>query len=227
MNPVALLFLLAGLSAPGVALAQSGGTPSPAKICADRWNEMKAKNQTGDQTYRDFAARCLSETGAAPATEGKPADGAPAAAPRRHTTPTGASAAAAQPSMKQCADLWSEMKAKNQTGDRTYRDFAQECLAGTGVLDDKPAPSPVEEKSAAPKPRTSMPSVAPRPAPDPAPEPVAPARCQRPRGAEPLQWRMAGLQDPAQPHRRQGLARVHGALPAVRRGGLSGRRDRS
>lgn len=101
MKPVALLFLLAGLSAPGVALAQSGGTPSPAKICADRWNEMKAKNQTGD---------------------------------------------------------------------RTYRDFAQECLAGTGVLDDKPAPSPVKEKSAAPKPRTSVPSVAPRPAPDPAPE---------------------------------------------------------
>ncbi|WP_428029929.1 hypothetical protein [Ancylobacter sp.] len=167
MKPVALFCLLAGLSLAGPALAQSSATPSPAKICADRWNEMKTKNQTGDQNFRDFSTRCLAEAGVA--SDEKPASVEAPAAPRRSTAPTGASATAAQPSMKQCADLWNEMKAKNQTGKQTYRDFAQECLAGTGVLDDTPPPKPAEPKEPPAKPRTSVPSV-PRPAPDPAPD---------------------------------------------------------
>ncbi|TCK27971.1 hypothetical protein EV667_1966 [Ancylobacter aquaticus] len=174
MKPAALFFLLGALigagTLPGAASAQSPAAPSPAKICADRWSEMKANNQTGEQSFRDFSVQCLKEPGVA---EVKPAAGGePAPAPRRNTTPTGASAAAAQPSIKQCADLWNEMKAKNQTGTRTYRDFAQECLAGTGVLDDKPATkpaeAPVEPKEAPQKPKTSVPSV-PRPAAAPAP----------------------------------------------------------
>ncbi|WP_026221407.1 hypothetical protein [Ancylobacter sp. FA202] len=182
MKPAVLSCLLGTLllagALPGAARAQTPAAPSPAKICADRWNEMKANDQTGTQSFRDFSAQCLKEPGA---TAEKPASaGETAPAPKRNTTPTGASATAAQPSIKQCADLWNEMKAKNQTGKRTYRDFAQECLAGTGVLDDKPAQTPVPEepKDAAPKPKTSAPSV-PRPAAAPAPDP-APALTRPP-----------------------------------------------
>lgn len=188
MKPASALFLLGALAVAGTlagalagpAHAQTPGAPSPAKICADRWNEMKATNQTGEQSFRDFSAQCLKEPGAAqekPATAGEPAP-----APKRNTTPTGASAAAAQPSIKQCADLWNEMKAKNQTGTRTYRDFAQECLAGTGVLDGTPGETPAAPKEAAPSsqtaPKTSVPSV-PRPAAAPAPDP-APALSRPP-----------------------------------------------
>lgn len=211
MKPAVLLRLLGALllatSLAGMARAQAPTSPSPAKICADRWNALKASGQTGAQSFREFSAQCLKEpASAAPAAspapaapeakpetkpaaaETKPA-GEPSAAPapRRNTTPTGASAAAAQPSIKQCADLWNEMKAKNQTGKQTYREFAQECLAGTGVLDGKPAEPPPAPKEAAPAappapqnppPKTSVPSV-PRPATTPAPDP-APALTRPP-----------------------------------------------
>ncbi|QFR32209.1 hypothetical protein [Ancylobacter sp. TS-1] len=168
MKRISAFLLLAGavtLLTAGAALAQSGSAPSPAKLCADRWNEMKAKNQTGNQTYRDFAKQCLADAEAEkPATAaGKPAE----APPRRNTTPTGSTAAQAQPSIKQCADLWNEMKAKNQTGSQTYRDFAKQCLAGTGA---QPAQdTPAKEAAPAQKPRSSVPSVSPRPTPEPAP----------------------------------------------------------
>ncbi len=185
-RPEALLpaLLAAALIAAAVpAFAQSGtDAPSAAKVCADRWNEMKAKNQTGDLTYRDFAQKCLaaaaknSDAAKTEATKSRSSqdpggqarrDAAAAQARHRADRP---SAAAAQPSMKQCADLWNELKAKNETGSQTYRDFARQCLAGTSAApkdddDDKPA-----EKAATPaKPRTSVPSVAARPTPDPAP----------------------------------------------------------
>lgn len=204
MTP-AILFRLFGAvllaaSLAGAARAQAPASPSPAKICADRWNALKEAGQTGAQSFRDFSAQCLKDAAsgtpaasAAPAApEAKPA-GEPAAAPahRRNTTPTGASAAAAQPSIKQCADLWNEMKAKNQTGKQTYRDFAQECLAGTGVLDGTPAEPPPAPKEAAPTaspapnnppPKTSVPSV-PRPAATPAPDP-APALTRPPQESD-------------------------------------------
>lgn len=176
-RPEALLpaLLAAALIAAATPVFAQSGTdaPSPAKVCADRWNEMKAKNQTGDLTYRDFAQKCLADSARAAkdadpakAQAAKPAETPP---PKRGTAPTGPSAAAAQPSMKQCADLWNELKAKNETGNQTYRDFAKQCLAGTTALpkddDDQP-----DEKAAAPaKPRTSVPPVAARPTPDPAP----------------------------------------------------------
>lgn len=197
MKPAVLFSLLGALILAGAFTgevhAQTAEAPSPAKACADRWNALKASGQTGEQTFRDFSAQCLKDaaagTPAAPeakpaATDSKPAAGnEPAPAPRRNTTPTGASAAAAQPSIKQCADLWNEMKAKNQTGKQTYREFAQECLAGTGVLDGKPADAPAESKEAAQPsqtaaPKTSVPSV-PRPATAPAPDP-APALSRTP-----------------------------------------------
>ncbi|MDQ0301078.1 hypothetical protein [Ancylobacter polymorphus] len=198
MKPAVLLRLLGALvltaSLAGAARAQAPETPSPAKICADRWNALKEAGQTGAQSFRDFSAQCLKDAaGPAPAApEVKPAgEPSPAPAPRRNTTPTGASAAAAQPSIKQCADLWNEMKAKNQTGKQTYRDFAQECLAGTGVLDGKPAEPPPAPKEAAPgappapqtaPPKTSVPSV-PRPAATPAPDP-APALTRPPQESD-------------------------------------------
>lgn len=200
MKPAVLFRLLGPLllaaSLASAARAQAPESPSLAKICADRWNALKASGQTGDQSFREFSTQCLKEpASAAPAassapaapgakpeaTDTKPAgEPSPAPAPRRNTTPTGASAAAAQPSIKQCADLWNEMKAKNQTGKQTYREFAQECLAGTGVLDGKPAEPPPAPKEAAPAappappnppPKTSVPSV-PRPAATPAPDPA-------------------------------------------------------
>lgn len=133
---------------------------------------MKTKNQTGDLTYREFAQKCLAGADAKPAGAGVPAAPSPAvpsneAPARRTTTPTGPSATAAQPSIKQCADQWNEMKAKNQTGKQTYREFAQQCLAGTGFSseDKVPAAEKPPGKDAAQKPRTSVPSIPPRPAP--------------------------------------------------------------
>ncbi|MPT24246.1 MAG: hypothetical protein E2577_15430 [Starkeya sp.] len=211
MTPAVLFRLLGPLllaaSLAGAAGAQAPASPSPAKICADRWNALKEAGQTGAQSFREFTAQCLKDAaGAAPAasaasaaSETKPATsetkpaGEPTAPPahRRNTTPTGASAAAAQPSIKQCADLWNEMKAKNQTGKQTYREFAQECLAGTGVLDGTPAEPPPAPKEAAPAPgpapnnpppKTSVPSV-PRPAATPAPDP-APALTRPPQESD-------------------------------------------
>ncbi len=95
------------------------------KACADRWNAMKAAGTTGDVTYRDFYQSCMA--GAAQAGQG--GAGATATKP---ATPTGPAAAAARPTIRQCADLWNELKAKNETGNLVYRDFAQQCLAGTG-----------------------------------------------------------------------------------------------
>ncbi|TSJ61670.1 hypothetical protein FO470_14510 [Starkeya sp. 3C] len=169
--PAMLVAMTAG------ALAQSA--PSPAKVCADRWNEMKAKNQTGDQTYRDFSQKCLVDVGgkaaktdsgktdSGKADSGKSDSGARTATPAadsapKRTTPTGPNATAAQPTIKQCADRWNEMKAKNQTGNQTYRDFAQQCLAGSPAAIKEDAAPKSEGKDGAAKPRTSVPSVSSR-----------------------------------------------------------------
>ncbi|MDQ0510690.1 hypothetical protein [Ancylobacter amanitiformis] len=162
----ALILASLPLSAPG-ARAQA---PSPAKLCADRWNELKARGQTGDQTYRDFAQACMAQAGKGDA---KPDAGGSAPPPTvGQRPPTGPAAAAAQPSMKQCADLWNEMKTKNQTGRLTYRDFAQQCLAGSPGAEQQP-PEAV-------RPRSSVPSAGTRPAVTPAPAP--PPALQQPPG---------------------------------------------
>jgi hypothetical protein len=72
----------------------------------------------------------------------------PAAPAASHATPTGSAATAARQTIRQCADLWSELKAKNQTGDLTYRDFAQQCLAGTGPAEPAKDAAKAEAKNA-------------------------------------------------------------------------------
>jgi len=147
-------------------------TASPAKICADRWNDLKAQGRTGSMVFRDFAEGCLKENESG-STAAQGSGNAPSGAQGGSNVPTGRAAADARPSIKQCADLWNELKAKNQTGKLTYRDFAQQCLAGA-----LPPSSRAESGSSAkdtPPARTSVPSVGTRstgaPAPVPAPAP--------------------------------------------------------
>lgn len=130
-------------ASPNAASATTSSSPAPvaAKACADRWNALKAANQTGETTYRDFYQSCMA--GAAQAGSAGPAP--PAAKP---ATPTGPAATAARPTIRQCADLWSELKAKNQTGDLTYRDFAQQCLAGSGPAEPAKDAAKAEAKNA-------------------------------------------------------------------------------
>ena len=157
--PVARPILLFAALALG-ALALPAGMLGPAqaqataKQCADRWNDMKAKDQTGDLTYRQFSQSCMAGTGATPTTSaGKPA--APAA-------PKPSTAQALPPgSIKQCADRWNEMKAKDQTGNLTYREFSQNCLAG--AVAGKPAGKPAAAETTQAKPKTSVPSVGTKP----------------------------------------------------------------
>lgn len=141
------------LALPGGAQAQT-----TAKQCADRWNDMKAKDQTGDLTYRQFSQSCMAGTGATPTTSAeKP----------KTTTPTPAAAkptaAQALPpgSIKQCADRWNAMKAKDQTGNLTYREFSQSCLAG--AVAGKPAEKPAAAETTEAKPKTSVPSIGTKP----------------------------------------------------------------
>ncbi len=68
----------------------------------------------------------------------------------------------AQATAKQCADRWNDMKAKDQTGDLTYRQFSQACLAGTAAV-AKPAEKPATTAETPAKPKTSVPSVGTKP----------------------------------------------------------------
>jgi hypothetical protein len=120
-----------------VAQAQNSGT---IKQCADRWNEMKAQGTTGDLTYREFSQKCLAETAAG----SKPASSSQTQKPAASTPPAQGGASA-----QECAARWNDMKAKDQTGDLTYRQFSQSCMAGT----EAPAPKPAAAS------RTSVPSV--------------------------------------------------------------------
>ncbi|MBS9476586.1 hypothetical protein [Ancylobacter radicis] len=160
--PAANRIALPGLAALLVGAAFLHGAPlparaqatNPAKVCADRWNAMKAANQTGDTTYSAFYRSCMAGAAQAASPPGTPTASSP--------TPTGPAATAARPSIKQCADLWNEMKAKRETGDLTYRDFAQQCLAGSAAPARPGAAPPPSAKPASP------PAATPAPAPPPA-----------------------------------------------------------
>lgn len=97
-----------------------------------------------------LAGAALIHGGPLPARAQGPAQAQPPAA--KPATPTGPAATAARPTIKQCADLWNELKAKNQTGKLVYRDFARECLAGTGPAD---APKAEAAKPPSPAPATT------------------------------------------------------------------------
>jgi len=152
------LLLLAALMAGVLALPSGAHAQATAKQCADRWNDMKAKDQTGSQTYREFSTSCMAGIGATPTTS--------AEKPKTTTTTTSekpATQSALPPgSIKQCADRWNDLKANNQTGDQTYREFSQKCLAGA-VATQKPAEKPATTTEAPAKPKTSVPSAGTKP----------------------------------------------------------------
>ncbi len=61
---------------------------------------------------------------------------------------TGMSVPAQAKSMKDCAAEWDKMKAANQTGGKTYKEFSKECMSGgatgspTTAAPAAPAPTP-------------------------------------------------------------------------------------
>lgn len=73
------------------------------------------------------------------------------------------SAAPAQQSrMKECADEWSKLKAANQTGGKTYRQFSKDCMSkgaaatpSTPAAEPKPAPTATTTTAPAAKPSTT------------------------------------------------------------------------
>ncbi|MFK8251115.1 hypothetical protein [Ancylobacter terrae] len=151
--PILALTLAAALASPAAAQA-----PSRMKVCADQWNEMKAKNQTGDQTYQEFSKKCMSaddapaaKPAAAPAAAGsagsktsvpsagtKPATTAPSATtakPAATPKPTAASArddeeeGTAKEDLAKCNASWKDYKAKNNvTGAKAWHVFMAKCL---------------------------------------------------------------------------------------------------
>lgn len=119
------------------------------KQCADRWNDMKAKGTTGDLTYREFSQKCWADVGSG--SGASTSSGQPTQKPA-----TAAQSAQGGASAQECAARWNDMKAKDQTGDLTYRQFSQSCMAGTASA-PKPAPTTPS--------RTSVPSAGSRSSP--------------------------------------------------------------
>ncbi|MCJ8141526.1 hypothetical protein MKI84_01185 [Ancylobacter sp. A5.8] len=148
------LFAAAALAALALAAPANAQSSAVMKQCSERWNEMKAKDQTGDLTYRQFFQQCTANAAPSSAPAPKPATSTPAAS----ATPATGGASA-----KDCAARWNDMKAKDQTGDLTYREFSQSCMAGT-------AP-----KGAATGSRTSVPSAGAKPLATEKPAPAKPA----------------------------------------------------
>ncbi len=104
--------------------------------CAAQWQQLKASNQQGTQSYRDFSKACLTG-GAASAAQAPPAAAtapAPAAAQKPPTQiatapsavdDTSSSAAA----KKACDSKWGDRK--QQTGEHGYKayfSFMANCL---------------------------------------------------------------------------------------------------
>lgn len=116
------------------AAAQAQGQ-SKMKMCADQWNELKAKNQTGGQTYQEFSKKCMSGDGAAATTPAKPATTttAPATKPAA-PKPTQAStsdeeAGTSKGDLARCNASWKDYKAKNNvSGAKAWHVFMASCL---------------------------------------------------------------------------------------------------
>ena len=148
------ILLLAALAVGALALPGGASAQSTAKQCADRWNDMKAKDQTGNQTYREFSTGCMAGTGATPTTSAEQPKAAAEKPATQSALPPG--------SIKQCADRWNDLKAKDQTGNQTYREFSQKCLAGA-VAADKATEKPAAAAEAPAKPKTSVPTAGTKP----------------------------------------------------------------
>ena len=156
-RPLLLAALAIGALALPAGMLGPAQAQATAKQCADRWNDMKAKDQTGDQTYRQFSTSCMAGSGATPTTSAETPKSTPTK-PATSSLPPG--------SIKQCADRWNELKAKGQTGDQTYRDFSQKCLAG--AVAGKPMEKPASSTETPAKAKTSVPSAGSKPIAKPA-----------------------------------------------------------
>ncbi|MGZ3299066.1 MAG: hypothetical protein ACXU8U_02770 [Asticcacaulis sp.] len=91
--------------------------------CAAQWQAMKKAGQTGNQTYRGFAAGCIKSSAVpvAPVPAGLPAaSGA--------TKLTAARTAPQHNRMKICGAQWQALKKSGKAGGRTYRQFSSQCL---------------------------------------------------------------------------------------------------
>lgn len=110
---------------------------STMKECAAQWQKMKAANQTGGKTYRDFSKDCMSKTSAAPAA-------APAAKPAAAPSTTASKPAAAKPTAtsaakpadgrqamyareRACAADWKADKAAGKTGTMKWPQYWSDC----------------------------------------------------------------------------------------------------
>lgn len=110
---------------------------STMKECAAEWQKMKAANQTGGKTYRDFSKECMSKTSAAPAA----APAAPAAKPAATTAsrpapaPSAANSATKPADGRQamyareraCAADWKADKAAGKTGSQKWPQYWSDC----------------------------------------------------------------------------------------------------
>lgn len=116
---------------------------STMKECAAEWQKMKAANQTGGKTYRDFSKDCMSKTSAKPAaapstTASKPAPAPATSAAKPTATPMAKPAAtsAAKPAdgrqamyarERACAADWKADKAAGKTGNQKWPQYWSDC----------------------------------------------------------------------------------------------------
>lgn len=143
---VALICAFTLVFASAAAQAQA---PSKMKVCADQWNDLKAKNQTGNQTYQEFSKKCMSADDAAapaakpatttatpPKTTAPATTAAPAAKPAATAKPTPASvrddeeeSGTNKEDLAKCNASWKDYKAKNNvTGAKAWHVFMARCL---------------------------------------------------------------------------------------------------
>lgn len=125
--------ILMTLAAAGLISAAfvSGQATADTKMeqCAAQWNQLKAANKTGGQSYKDFSSKCLKGQTAAPAPAAPAPKPAAAVAKPAAATATGGSGKTAQNNkMKDCAAQWNTMKAQNKTGGMTYNQWSTKCL---------------------------------------------------------------------------------------------------
>ena len=101
------------LAAGGAAAVHAAPAQTKMQACAAQWNQLKAANKTGGQTYKTFSSACMKGNATTPAAK-------PAAAKVTASKP--------QDRMKQCAAQWNQLKAANKTGGQTYKQFSASCL---------------------------------------------------------------------------------------------------
>ena len=116
------------LAAAGAAAVHAAPAQSKMQACAAQWNQLKAANKTGGQTYKTFSSACMKGNAAAPAVKPAPAKVTPAKVAATKVAATKVAASKPQDRMKQCAAQWNQLKAANKTGGQTYKQFSASCL---------------------------------------------------------------------------------------------------